>query len=79
MPLGEQSRPPVFQTLYNGGIKDVNTLKSTLSLAFHIQGNRLTLVMNKGFFSENNVKNPLRGPLKSKFLLAPPWMLSFAR
>jgi hypothetical protein len=30
MPLGEQSRLPVFQTLYNGSIKDVNTLKSTL-------------------------------------------------
>jgi transposase len=45
MPLGEQSRPPVFRTLYNGSIKDVNILKTTLSLTFHIQGNRLILVM----------------------------------
>jgi transposase len=79
MLLGEQSRLPVFQSLYNGSIKDVSTLKSTLSLAFHIQGHRLTLVMDKGFFSKNNIKTLLSGPLKSKFLLALPWTLSFAR
>jgi transposase len=79
MLLGEQSRLPVFQSLYNGSIKDVNTLKSMLSLAFHIQGHRLTLVMDKGFFSKNNVKNLLSGPLKSKFLLSLPWTVSFAR
>jgi transposase len=79
MLLGEQSRLPVFQSLYNGSIKDVNTLKSTLSLAFHIQSHRLTLVMDKGFFSKTNVKNLLSGPLKSKFLLALPWTVSFAQ
>jgi transposase len=79
MLLGEQSRLPVFQSLYNGSIKDVSTLKSTLSLAFHIQGHRLTLVMDKGFFSKNNVKTLLSGPLKSKFLLALPWTVSFAQ
>jgi transposase len=79
MLLGEQSRLPVFQSLYNGSIKDVSTLTSTLSLAFHIQGHRLTLVMDKGFFSKTNVKNLLAGPLKSKFLLALPWTLSFAQ
>jgi hypothetical protein len=76
--LGEQSRLPVFQSLYNGSIKDVSTLTSTLALAFGIQGNRLTLVMDKGFFSKNNVKNMLQGPLKSKFLLALPWTVGFA-
>jgi transposase len=79
MLLGEQSRLPVYQSLYNGSIKDVNTLASTLSLAFRIQGRRLTLVMDKGFFSKNNVKNLLSGPLKSRFLLSLPWTLSFAR
>jgi transposase len=79
MLLGEQSRLPVFQSLYNGSIKDVSTLKSTLSLAFHIQGRRLTLVMDKGFFSKSNVKNLLSGPFKSKFLLALPWTVSFAQ
>jgi transposase len=79
MLLGEQSRLPVFQSLYNGSIKDVSTLKSALSLAFHIQGRRLTLVMDKGFFSKTNVKTLLSGPLKSKFLLALPWTVSFAQ
>jgi transposase len=77
--LGEQSQLPVFQSLYNGSSKDVSTLKSTLSLAFHIQKHRRTLVMDKGFFSKNNVKNLLSGPLKSKFLLSLPWTLSFAQ
>jgi transposase len=79
MLLGEQSRLPVFQSLYSGSIKDVSALKSILSLAFHIQGHRLTVVMDKGFFSTNNVKNLLSGPLKSKFLLALPWTVSFAQ
>lgn len=79
MLLGEESRLPVFQSLYNGSIKDVSTLKSTLSLAFGIQGNRLTLVMDKGFFSKNNVKTLLSGPLRSKFLLALPWTVRFAQ
>jgi transposase len=79
MLMGRQSRLPVFQSLYNGSIKDVSTLKTTLSLAFNIQGNRLVLVMDKGFFSKNNVKTLLSGPLKSKFLLSLPWTLSFAR
>jgi transposase len=79
MLLGEESRLPVFQSLYNGSIKDVSTLKSTLALAFGIQGNRLTLVMDKGFFSKNNVKNLLSGPLKSNFLLALPWTVSVAQ
>jgi transposase len=35
--------------------------------------------MDKRFFSKNNVKNLLQRPLKSKFLLALPWTLSFAR
>jgi transposase len=78
MLLGEESRLPVFQSLYNGSIKDVSTLTSTLALAFGIQGDRLTLVMDKGFFSKNNVKNLLQGPLKSKFLLALPWTVGFA-
>ena len=78
MLLGQQSRLPVFQTLYSGSIKDVSTLTTTVALAFGIQGNRLTLVMDKGFFSHKNVKNLLSGPLKSKFLIALPWTCSFA-
>jgi transposase len=78
MLLGGKSRLPVYQSLYNGSIKDVSTLKTTLSLAFRIQENRLTLVMDKGFFSIKNVKTLLSGVLKSKFILAVPWTVSFA-
>lgn len=79
MLLGEKSRLPVYQSLYNGSIKDVSTLKTTLSLAFRIQEKRLTLVMDKGFFSSKNVKTLLSGPLKSKFIIALPWTLAFAQ
>ena len=70
MLLGQQSRLPVFQTLYSGSIKDVSTLQTTVALAFGIQGNRLTLVMDKGFFSHKNVKNLLSGPLKRKCIIS---------
>ena len=76
--LGETSRLPVFQTIYNGAIKDVSTLKSTLSLASGIGHEKLTLVMDKGFFSTKNVNDMLDGALKSNFLMALPFTLKFA-
>lgn len=77
--LGENSRLPVFQTVYSGSIKDVSTLKSTLSLAFNIGKDHLTLVMDKGFFSTKNVNSMLDGPLKSHFIISLPFTLKFAQ
>jgi transposase len=77
--LGENSRLPVFQTIYNGSIKDVSTLKSTLSLASSIGYEKLTLVMDKGFSSINNINDMLAGPLKSNFIVALPFTLKFAK
>jgi transposase len=79
MLLGETSRLPVFQMLYNGSLKDVSTLKTTLSLACAIQQNRLTLVMDKGFFSKKNVKDLLEGPLQSRFIISLPFTVGFAK
>jgi hypothetical protein len=77
--LGETSRLPVFQTLYQGELKDVSTLKTTLSLAHSIDMKKLTLVMDKGFYSQKNLAFLLEGPEKSSFLLAVPFTLKAAR
>jgi transposase len=77
--LGESSRLPVFQTIYSGSIKDVSTLKSTLSLASGIGYDKLTLVMDKGFSSIKNINDMLDGPLKSNFIIALPFTLKFAK
>jgi transposase len=77
--LGETSRLPVFQTIYNGSIKDVSTLKSTISMASSIGHDRLTLVMDKGFSSIKNINAMLEGQLKSNFLIALPFTMKFAK
>jgi transposase len=72
MLLGEKTRLPVYQTLYAGSLKDVSTLKTTLSLAFSLGKKRLTLVMDKGFYSRNNVETLLGGDLNSNFIISIP-------
>ena len=39
MLLGEESKLPVFQTVYSGSLKDVSTLKTTLQAASHLNLN----------------------------------------
>jgi hypothetical protein len=68
MLLGGKTRLPVYQTLYAGSLKDVSTLKTTLSLAFSLGKKRLTLVMDKGFYSKNNVETLLGGKVNSNFI-----------
>jgi transposase len=75
---GETSRLPVFQAICQGSIRDVNTLKTTIEKACGIGKNRLTLVMDKGFFSRKNLDSLLEGPLKSKFLISVPFTLKAA-
>lgn len=77
--LGETSRLPIFQMLYSGSLKDVSTLKTSLAVLYHLGGNRLKLVMDKGFFSAKNLKTLLSGPEKSFFLLAVPFTVNKAK
>ena len=54
MLLGEESRLPVYQTLYSGSLSDVTTLRSTMSEFSALTGaTELMVVMDKGFFSAN--------------------------
>ena len=83
MLFGENSKLPVYQTVYSGSLRDVSTLKATIfefSALTDIAD--LTLVMDKGFFSVKNV-NMLLGkgneePL-CRFLISVPFTTTFAR
>ena len=77
--LGERSRLPVFQMLYQGSLKDVSTLKTTIAIASSIDMKKLTLVMDKGFYSQKNVSFLLENPEKSPFVLAVPFTVKAAR
>jgi transposase len=65
--------------LYNGSLKDVRTLTTSLETAFHIGQRRLTLVMDKGFYSKNNLHFLFKSPIKAKFLMAVPFTVGTAR
>jgi transposase len=80
MLIGETSRLPVYQTVYSGSLKDVSTLKSTLSVHEGITCGKATLiVMDKGFYSRVNVKNMLHDEKIKKFIIAVPFTSKFAQ
>jgi len=78
--LGEQSGLPVFQSVYNGSLKDVSTLKTTLQLAAPcIPLHKMTIVMDKGFCSTKNINAMLSDPQGLRFLIAMPFTMSFTK
>ena len=78
MLMGETSRLPIYQTVYSGSLKDVSTLKTTLSKFEAIAGNKPILtVMDKGFCSKKNIDTLLSDD--SKFIISLPFTLSFAK
>lgn len=80
MLMGETSRLPVYQTVYSGSLKDVSTLKTTLSKFDKItDGRSVLVVMDKGFFSRKNVNFMLRDKKIKKFIISVPFTSSFAR
>jgi hypothetical protein len=79
MLLGENSRLPVFQTVYSGSLNDVSTLKTTLLLASDLPLNNMTLVMDKGFCSAKNITHMLNDPIGIKFLIAMSFSLTFTK
>jgi transposase len=79
MLLGEQSRLPVFQTTYSGSLKDVSTLKATLQLVSGIKLQNLSLVMDKGFCSKNNIDTMFGDKEGIRFLIAMPFTMNFAK
>ena len=77
MLMGQQSRLPVRATAYNGSIRDVSTLETTVSQIAPEEYEQILLVMDKGFSSKKNIEMLLRRRLQ--FLLALPLTLSFTK
>jgi hypothetical protein len=79
MLLGEQSRLPIYQTVYSGSLKDVSTLQCTLSeLTALVPEKDVRIVMDKGFFSVKNINALLSDEKGQEFLISVPFTSNFA-
>ena len=83
MLFGECSKLPVYQTLYSGSLRDVSTLRATISEFTSLTGAMdLMIVMDKGFFSAKNVNMLLEedgGKQQYRFLISVPFTNKFAK
>jgi transposase len=78
--MGYQSRYPIYQSVYNGSLKDVTTLKTTLQSFRALTGDKPILaVMDKGFFSAKNVNAMLSEQQRVDFIIAVPFTNKFAK
>jgi transposase len=80
MLMGEQSKLPIYQTIYSGSLKDVKTLETTLESFRAIAGDQTILVvMDKGFFSTRNINAMLGEEHKTRFIISVPFTCGFAK
>ena len=78
MLMGEVSGLPIFQVAYNGALKDVSTLKTTLSMTANLNFDNMAVVMDKGFSSKRNIDAMLANPDGIRFLVSLPFTMKFA-
>jgi transposase len=79
MLFGEISLLPIYYNLYPGSIKDVKTLSNLLKITEFLEMKEIKFVMDKGFFSKNNVDEMMGKPNNYKFSVAVPFSASFAK
>jgi transposase len=78
--MGYQSRYPIYQSVYAGSLKDVTTLKTTMSTFQALAGNKpMIAVMDKGFFSTKNVNAMLSERQHMDFIVAVPFTNKFSK
>jgi hypothetical protein len=70
MLFGQESGLPAYFRKMQGSISDVSTLKTTIKSLDFLGQKRLTFVLDRGFYSEDNLDELFR--TKSHFVLAPP-------
>lgn len=75
--FGEQSHLPVYFRSLPGSIRDVSTLKNLLQIAEFLELKQPHVVMDKGFFSQDNVRDLFVN--RMKFTIAIPFNCKFAR
>jgi len=74
---GEESRMPLYYQAIPGSIKDVSTLTHTLMKMKDMQTGKLHLVMDKGFYSKDNIDALYSA--RMKFLIGVPFTVGYAR
>ncbi|GHU47968.1 IS4 family transposase [Spirochaetia bacterium] len=78
--MGEQSKLPIFQTIYSGSLKDVSTLQTTIEETMcYIKGKAMLLVMDKGFYSKKNVDLLLSNPVEYQFIMPVSFTSAYAK
>jgi transposase len=70
MLMGEDSRLPIYQVIYEGSLNDVATLKTTLDRLLNLDNSNrpILTVMDKGFYSQRNVDMMLAEP-RMRFII----------
>lgn len=80
MLMGERSKLPIYQTVYSGSLKDVSTLKTTLAKMSSVSKEHpLLIVMDKGFFSIQNINALLTDHPQLRFIISVPFTSGFAK
>lgn len=76
--MGQESRYPIYQSVYAGSLTDVTTLRTTLSMFRAVAGEKpLIVVMDRGFYSEKNVTAMLKDT-HIDFVISLPFTSTFA-
>jgi transposase len=75
--FGLESKLPIYETMYYGSLNDVSTLECTLEELFGLgQYKNIFIIMDKGFFSIDNLNLFLDNPGRS-FLICVPFTNKF--
>lgn len=64
MVFGQPSLLPIFYNLYQGSIRDVSTLKNILEFLHQYELKNITFLLDKGFYSTENIINMRRRGLQ---------------
>ena len=76
MVYGQPSLLPIFYTLYPGSIRDVSTLENVLQFLAEFPFTKVTFIMDKGFYSRDNLFEMKRRDLH--FIIALPFTVGEA-
>jgi transposase len=79
MVFGEQSGLPIFSIQYPGSMADVSTLTDTLDHISILKDNNVKLVMDKGFYSKENILYMIKNEKIDDFIIAVPFKNNFAK
>jgi transposase len=80
MLMGEQSRLPIYETVFAGSIRDVSTLYVTMTEFREVAGDKPILaVMDKGFYSKKNIDALRADEALQKFIVSVPFTVKIAK